>query len=253
MYSITRMGCNCIHDEKFLIDSPGGFDGYLMLFVRTKALFRLGGEVITEPDTFIVFKPHTPLYYGACEGKYVNDWIIFNCTEGISADVRFGVPVEINGTVDVSQYFKLLSDCFYRSENMEAVGFLIRALMSEVFAEKQTELPHYRELLDLRGKIYASPETDWTVEKMARTAGISEPYLYKLYKLAFGVTCNADLIMSRIEKAEHYLMFTDHNIEEIAYLCGYSNTVHFSRQFKQIRGISPSEVRSARNEKRGEM
>ena len=245
MFTVVRMGCACRHDRNFMLDVPGGFEGYLMLYVYTRAVFRINGtDTVTEPGTFIIFPPHVPVHYSAADGEYINDWMHFTCSEGISSAVVTGIPVFIDGRVDVPQYYKLIADCFYRSGNKQTVGLLIRALLSEVFLEEDDgHMPHYRELLDLRRMIYASPAEDWTIERMAKSAGMSEPYLYKLYKRAFGITCNADVIKSRIELAEHYLASTDHNIEEIAYLCGYKSAVHFSRQFKQIRGTSPTEWR----------
>ena len=82
MYEIQRMGCSCRHDSSFVFDLPQGFDGYLMLYVKTRAFFRIGEETYTvEPETFIIYNRNSPLYYGAAGGAYVNDWMLFDCTE----------------------------------------------------------------------------------------------------------------------------------------------------------------------------
>ncbi len=250
MFTIFRMGCGCRHDRDFVFERPNGVEGYLMLFVRTKAQFVIKGErIITEPDTFIIFDQDTPFYYGAYEGEYINDWIRFDCNEpltGITGTEHFNEPIQIDGRIDVAQYFRLISDCYFRSDNKQTEGLLIKALINEVFAaEKEVDgsVAHYRELLDLRGRIYAAPEEEWSISRMAKLINVSEPYLYRLYKRAFGVTCAADVINSRIDQARHYLSFTDLGVEEIAFICGYKNPVHFSRQFKQITGNSPTEWR----------
>ena len=82
---------------------------------------------------------------------------------------------------------------------------------------------------------------------MASQLNISEPYLHLLYKKAFGVTCNQDVINSRIEQAQRYLSYSAMTVEEVAYACGYRNAVHFSRQFKQFAGVTPSEWRKNEN------
>ena len=249
MFKIHRMGCACHHDSSFVHDRPRGFDGYLMLFVKSKADFLIGGKTVrTEPDTFMIYDRGTPQHYSACEKEYVNDWMQFECSPSWAAGtgVRYDVPVFIGESIDVSQYFKLISDCYFRTDNMQTAGYLVKALLTEVFSENQGSgagIAHYRELLDLRSRIYSAPEEDWSVTRMSALLNVSEPYLHTLYKRAFGVTCNRDVICSRIEQARHDLAFTEMTIEEVSFACGYSNTVHFSRQFKQITGKTPSQWR----------
>ncbi len=252
MFSIHRMGCGCRHDPSFVYDRPRGYDGYLMLFVKTKAEFIINGiSRHVEPNTFIIYNKHTPQHYSALDGDYVNDWVQFDCPPSWAAGtgVKYDMPVFIGESVDVSQYFKLLADCYFRTNNMQTAGYLIKALLTEVFAEQHGSelagIAHYRELIDLRSRIYSAPEEDWSVSRMAAQLNVSEPYLHMLYKKAFGVTCNRDVICSRIEQAKHELSFTDMTIEEVSFACGYSNTVHFSRQFKQITGQTPSEWRKS--------
>ena len=250
MFYINRMGCCCRHDGDFVHDQPRGCEGYLMLFVKTKAVFEINGESFqVEPNTFFIYNKNSPQCYRACEDEYVNDWIQFGCSEDISSgiDIRFDTPVYIGESIDVSGYYRLIADCYYRRNNLQTAGFLIKALLTEVFSgsnrQEESGIAHYRELLDLRRRIYAQPSEEWSIEKMAQQINVSEPYLHLLYKKAFGVTCNADVINSRIESAKHYLAYTSRTVEDIAFSCGYKNSVHFSRQFKQTEGFSPSEWR----------
>lgn len=251
MFYINKMGCSCTHDKSFIFDRPKGYEGYLMLFVKSKAEFLINETIHHfEPNTFIIYDRCSPNHYKACGEDYVNDWIQFETTENLEAavGVRFDEPVYIGDSIDVSQYFHLLSDCFYRTGNMKAAGYIIKAMLGEVFFEgskKEQSIAHHRELIDLRRRIYSSPERDWSIGSMASLLNISEPYLHLLYKKAFGVTCTRDVINSRIELAQRYLSYSGMTVEEVAFACGYKNVVHFSRQFKQISGESPSEWRKA--------
>lgn len=56
-----------------------------------------------------------------------------------------------------------------------------------------------------------------------------------------------DVYEKRIEMAKKYLADSNYTITQIADLCGYQNTEHFCRQFKQITGITASEYRSNRS------
>ncbi|MBR6106810.1 MAG: helix-turn-helix transcriptional regulator [Oscillospiraceae bacterium] len=250
MFEILRMGCACKHDSSFVLDVPQGFEGYLMLFVRTPAFFQIGDTAVTvEPDTFILYDIGTPLRYGASGGDYINDWILFSCTKPLEtvSPVRFNELIPVGEQINLPQYFRLIADCYYREAHSQTVGLLIRAMLAEIFSApapgSEADLPHYRELLDLRRRIYAQPGKSWSLKGMAQMLNLSMPYLHALYKKAFGVTCMADVIRSRMEQAQHYLRDPGMTIGETAFACGYSSTVHFSRQFKQQLGCSPQSWR----------
>ncbi len=246
MLDIRNMGCDCVHNSDFVHYRPEGSNAYLMLFVKTKAVFFIDGEPrITEPGTFIIYDLHSAQHYTANGPEYINDWMIFSFTDNIGSipDIMFDTPVFIGDSVNISSYFRLIADCYYRKRSMDVAAHLIRAMLTDVFAGSEhtdrVNVPHYRELLDLRRDIYAQPGREWSVAEMASSANISQSYLYMLYKQAFGVTCTADLINSRIEHAKHDLLYYDMTIEETAYDCGYKNVEHFSRQFKKITGLAP--------------
>jgi len=250
MFEILRMGCACKHDSSFVLDVPQGFEGYLALFVKTPAFFQIGDAVMTvEPNTFILYDINAPLRYGAAGGDYINDWILFNSTEPFDSEtgVQFNKLIAIGEQINLSQYFRLIADCYYREEHSPTTGLLIRAMLTEIFSnpeERMTaDLPHYRELLDLRRKIYAQPGREWSLNAMAQMLNLSLPYLQALYKKAFGITCTADVIRSRMEQAQQYLRNPSMTVNEISELCGYSSGVHFSRQFKQQTGCSPQNWR----------
>ncbi len=251
LFIIDRMGCGCCHDGDFVLDRPMGYDGYLVLFVKTKAIFVINGQQIeTKPETFLIYNKHTPQWYRACEENYINDWLQFSCTEQLSTEIPivFDTPLYIGRNIDVSQYFQLISDCYYRTNNRQVAGHLILAMLSDVFSHPNHEcftMAHYRELLDLRRRIYAQPTDDWSVDRMATMMNVSTPYLHMLYKQAFGTTCTADVIQSRIEQAQRYLAYTNMTVEEIAFKSGYRSAVHFSRQFKSVAGCSPLQWRKA--------
>lgn len=249
MLEIKRMSWKGSHDSNFFIENPSGFNDYLMLFVRSKAYFIINGnKTFTEPDTFIIFSKNYPLYYGAVNDEnYVNAWIEFETDEldSLLTEANYNNPVYVGSSIDVEQYFRLISDCYYNSNNSLTEGYLLKAMLSEIFAFSNESsathnIPHFRELLDLRQDIYSRPENNWSVDFMSKQLHVCKPYLQELYKTAFGRTCMADVINSRIEMAKTCLSGKSMSIEEISYRCGYKSTVHFSRQFKQITGYAPS-------------
>lgn len=255
MLEIRRMGCKEVHGSDFSIDRRNGYDCYLALFVKTKAVFFYGNRVINiEPNSFIIFNKSSPHRYGADGDRYINDWIQFDTADISSSvpDILFDTPIYIGDSVRVSDYFSLISDLYYRSRDSKAAEHLIKAMLIEVFPKPCGEtvtIPHRRALVDLRKRIYRHPEKDWSVDMMAGTVNLSSAYLQEIYKKQFGISCRSDVIRSRIELAQSYLEDTDLGIEEIAYKCGYNSAVHFSRQFGKEVGCPPKEWRKRRKTK----
>lgn len=244
MYHIRRLGIDGRHYRNFVIDRPQGYDCYLMLFVKTKAVFSFGGtETVSEPDTFILYNINSPHAYRAFDNCYINDWIQFDSDNNIN--FTFNQLIHIGEAVDIAGYVKLIFDSFYR-RNEHACSLLLSAMLSEVSmisGNNAYRSPYSSKLVDLRKEIYARPEADWSVKYMAERIHISEPYFQELYKGLFGISSGADVINARIGNAKVMLLETDLPMVEIGSRCGYNSPVHFSRQFKQITRLSPSEYR----------
>ena len=103
----------------------------------------------------------------------------------------------------------------------------------------------YKEQLSrLRREILAEPQKDWSIEQLARSAGISRSHLQRLYKQYFGTSCMEDIINSRMNRAKQLLTYTDLRIQEIAMQCGYNNESHFMRQFKERIGMTAVQYRT---------
>ena len=72
---------------------------------------------------------------------------------------------------------------------------------------------------------------------------ISKYYLTRVFKEQFGTSINSYLMNRRVTRAKFMLRFSGEKIEAIGYTCGLGAPHYFSRIFKQLEGISPSEYR----------
>ena len=80
---------------------------------------------------------------------------------------------------------------------------------------------------------------------IANELDISVRYLHWLFKQT-DETVTQFLTRKRIELAQLLLLSSSkstHNVTEIAFMCGFNDSTHFSRRFKKQVGISPSEFR----------
>ncbi|MDT3429159.1 AraC-like DNA-binding protein [Paenibacillus forsythiae] len=81
------------------------------------------------------------------------------------------------------------------------------------------------------------------VEELAARAGLSPRYFSIKFKELIGSSVQSYVIRTRIERAQHLLLYAGMNVTEVADALGYRDIFFFSRQFKQHTGKSPSEIR----------
>lgn len=72
---------------------------------------------------------------------------------------------------------------------------------------------------------------------------INKFYLTRLFKEQYGSSIVNYVLFLRISRAKELLRFTDLSVEEIGIQCGIPDGNYFSRAFRKIEGISPSEYR----------
>lgn len=82
-----------------------------------------------------------------------------------------------------------------------------------------------------------------SLESVASHFFIDKHYLARLFKEQYGVTLVTYLQQVRITHVKRMLRFTDKSIEEIGLECGIGELNYFSRVFKKLEGVSPSEYR----------
>ena len=81
------------------------------------------------------------------------------------------------------------------------------------------------------------------LNKLCSLSGMSKSPLLKHFKDAIGITPLQYQLHLRISEAATLLNTSHGNVSEIAFQCGFTDSNYFSRQFKRITGMSPSEYR----------
>lgn len=95
-------------------------------------------------------------------------------------------------------------------------------------------------------------QNDITVNKIADYLSLNRSYLSLIFQKEINLSPQQFLVKYRITKAISMLTETDLLINNIAYSCGYSNPLSFSKSFKKITGLSPTEYREAKKIKPNE-
>lgn len=254
MIKILRMGCNTTHDNSFFVNRPNGYKWYLLLLVKSPAIFMINEETISTPaNTLILYDRNFPHKYRANGTEYKNDWIHFEIDPVLlnQYPIPFNSPLYISNHYYLSDLIQKLANEFYSNNSYkeQTIEYLMRILFIKTKEQMQTKTFYawhskiHDELIKLRSEIYSNPHNNWSIPLMADKLHISCGYLQNLYKETFFISCMSDVIESRITYAKELLMETDLPIGEIANLCGYQNDVHFMRQFKKFTSLTPTKYR----------
>lgn len=244
------------HPRPYLMSRPDGLAHYVLLIIRSGGEFLLDGTVYTvRPGSALVIAPGTSYSYGNPQGDYVDDWLHFSLTEPSRAErIRrmANTPFPVGNmelyTFCIRQILWELSygDPDYAGENMESLfGLLFNHLFAawQVRDGRKEEAAYYDELQMVRLDVRNHFSQPHSIEEISRRLGISASYFQFLYKKHFGVSFHDDLIQMRLEQAKYTLLTSSLTIDQVAESCGYSNEVHFYRQFKKRTGVTPSRFR----------
>jgi len=69
-------------------------------------------------------------------------------------------------------------------------------------------------------------------------------YLNNLFSTSKGLSIKQYLILQKIERAKELIVYDELSFSQIAERLDYSNSAHFSSQFKKLTGLSPREFKT---------
>lgn len=91
--------------------------------------------------------------------------------------------------------------------------------------------------------MHESPERAWTLEELAKEAGLSRATFARQFNASVGEPPHNYLTRWRMGVAAQLLQETDLRLSEIAGRVGYQSEFSFSRAFKRWRGVAPVRFR----------
>lgn len=104
--------------------------------------------------------------------------------------------------------------------------------------------PNMEKLKTVMLYIDGNINNDITIQQLADLLHFNPKYFIKYFNKHTGMTPIQYINNKRIELSKHLLCTTDMQIDEIYFNVGFSSSHYFSRVFKNIVGISPTEFRN---------
>ncbi len=255
MYQILNGGGYAKHDASFVMNRPRGFDSHVLLITRSKAVFQFQtGDYTTGPHYAILIKAHTPYRYYNPEGGYTDDWLHFTCEKNDLSTIdpqAFHHPFPLgNPSLTESFVLQLLYEKNYAPKALREkhIDTLFRILLDHLLYDlhhptKNEYSPYLHPMQKLRLAMQSAPQSAGSAKEAASEIGISLSYFQHLYSHFFAISYQKDLIRMKLAYSEELLRTTDLSVEEIAHACGYTNPVHFYRQFRSQYGVTPGAYR----------
>lgn len=85
------------------------------------------------------------------------------------------------------------------------------------------------------------------IEQLASQCGMCYSNFAKQFKAQFGKTCKEYIEFVRICKADTLLLYTNKTLDYISQETGFTDSSHFIRTYKKIKGITPKQRRQNKN------
>lgn len=241
----------------YTLRPKGRIDFQLLYIAAGKAHFHFDNkEVVVSAGHMVLYRPKEPQQYEYyAEDQTEVYWVHFTG----------------NNVKNLLRSYGLADDkkVFFSGSSLEYQN-LFRSMINEL-QMCQDKYPEMLEIclrqifIRLERHINTSIKTDnsYTVEKInnavkyfnehynepisiddyAKKEHFSTSYFIRNFKLYTGITPNQYILSRRIYNAEGLLQNSPYNITEIAQIVGYDNPLYFSRIFKKMKGLSPSEYR----------
>ncbi len=91
---------------------------------------------------------------------------------------------------------------------------------------------------------HKAPAREWSVERLAREAGLSRTGFATQFSSKMGLTPMQYLTSWRMQIAQHSLVDDNMSVSEVAALAGYASESAFTRVFKKEVGLTPTAYRA---------
>lgn len=258
------LGINTPHSPDFRFERPRGVASHalLMCFRTPATVLTEAGLVEARPGDCFVHSPKFHLLHYSVEGAstgFRNDWVYVRGDRVRGAMKAAKLPWNTALSTDRPDFFE------------EGIRNLTRELSAwDAFSEKAVEatvlmmllalargwregggagsrlMPrqaHYGEIREIRAGALADFKRPWTVEEMARKAGLSPERFSVLYRSFFGASPISEIIEARMVCARRLLCYSGLSVKEVAFECGFEDIYYFSRLFRRRNGLSPAEWR----------
>ena len=253
-FYIVGIGVDC---WQYPVSRPKGYDYPQILVTREgEGEITVDGETVCLPESSVFFIPAgLPHEYHSLSDSWILDWVCFSGFETMPLLEKWGLnkyayflsadTERLCGIISKA-YYMLKSDKLYGNHYASAKLYDLLIEYRKIADNRQSELSSVNTaaLADVLQYIEERYAGQIKLADLAKTAGITEQHLCRLFKKNFHLRPMEYLAKVRIQHAKEMLVYSDKSISEIAAAAGFPDSSYFSVMFKKNEGITPGEYRS---------
>lgn len=231
---------------------PGVRDHYLMHYVISgSGLYQTGGCVhhLGAGDLFLAYPDQNIFYRSDENDPWEYCWVGFNGTDAPllleQTDFSPDKPVfgfEGNALYEqMMQIYRAQGSLPYQSTYMTGALYQLLSILIRVSREKPRQslsASYVNRACDYIANHYGLPIG---IEDVAAHVGLSRSRLYRAFQQEVHISPIRYLSHFRIRQACMLLERKDLTIKEVAHSVGFENQLYFSRRFREIMNMSPTE------------
>jgi AraC-like DNA-binding protein len=252
------MVCGYEQVEPGKVSGPIAKDRYSLHYIHSgKGIFRMNSQFheLSAGQGFLIVPNQIVCYEPDDDDPWSYSWIGFN---GYKADSYLRqAGLSLNQPIFKAKSEALI-DCFARLGEIQAprlakilrftstlylvLYHLIEQSPIDSESRRDSKQMYIQSAIDYIADHYANPIS---IADIADHVGLDQSYLGAIFKTQVQMTLQQFLIQYRIERACAFMEARQLTINQIARSVGYENTLSFSRTFRKIKGVSPSEYRGS--------
>lgn len=270
MYSRTKSHI-CSHlaifePEEYMLGEVICVDDYhFLLFFSESPIIKVNGlEYTLKKGGLLAIRPWQEVYGVPCQnrkyGKYIH----------IAINKEFFIKIASEAVCGDTFEFKQLQGV-YRAPLLDLIGnfqrelmdygdtypLMIKCICTQIVFQLIRDL-NCKTTVNKTGKEnkYISAAIEFmenyydaniSINDICSLIYLSPCHFKRVFKEYTGRTPYQHLMRIRIEKSKEFLMKNERSIEEVARLCGFINSGHFSTVFKRHLNMSPTEFRKIKD------
>ncbi|WP_114783535.1 AraC family transcriptional regulator [Botryobacter ruber] len=241
------------HDRERKTGSPE----YILLYCVEGSGFIYQGSKCYQllPNSYIIIPPNTPHHYYSSE---TDPWSIYWAHfTGDHAGLYYnrytaGLQAEVNPVPYTESRISLFNQLLTTLES--GLGEREIEICNLQFLHFLTTFVYQRELNPLAGKSDAVSRSvafmkehlnsNFTIRELASQQSLSVSQFSGLFRRKTGFAPMQYFNQLKVQQSCQYLYFTDRSIKEICLELGFEDPYYFSRLFKKLMGLSPSQYRN---------
>ncbi len=134
----------------------------------------------------------------------------------------------------------LASKCPIRDANWAIVGLL--GLMTPIDTPED-QRAHFGNLQKVIEYVETHFIDEIDADSLAKLAGLSLPHFNRLFRRVLRLSPMEYVLSLRVQEAQRLLATTGQSLGEIAAATGFYDQSHFTKRFRRVTGVTPSEYR----------